>query len=449
MMTFVANDAEFGLFGFVCLTAALLITIAELLMLHFRRHLLVRPSMQVACLYTIFFMWPMTVFAPNLALWLPDPYAFMMVIVIFITSLLLFNLLTLQQTTLEIWRRATAPESAQTGRMMPMVVLLTAISAVIMFGYFRQVPLTQTGLIIALVDPSDASMAREESLKLLDDALTKYTYSIFASGIGPLLGVLLAWCVIQAARTRRYLGMLVAAVMFAVVLISLSITGARSFAVSTLLAVLIAALFRRGFHMRVLPVVLSAMVVILPAVVLTVFREGRGFAFDLLMEQISAVVIERVFVSPLEVGAAYVHLAQTHGYLGIEAVPKLSQLWMGSPGVDVPNAIGLSYFWFGSDQINANAGFVATYFSYFGPIGLVISIICAMSLDLVLLSYRWIGDRLLVPCMAVLAAAMFALLSVDFTVILLTYGFVVVPAIAVVLTLFTQGIKARAGRAST
>lgn len=447
MMTFVDEGAAYGQFGFACLAAALLITLAVFLILRRRRYLLVRPSMQVACLYTIFFIWPLAIFAANIGHWMPDPYAFLMVFVIFVAALLFFNLLTLQKTSIEVWQRVTQPDNLDPRRVVFSVFLLGMLAAAIMVVYFRKVPISETGLVVALVDPSRSAEARDESLKLLDDQFTKYAFSIFASGLGPLLGVMLVWCVSHAARKGRLLAMLLSVVLFVIVLVALSITGARSLAVSTLLAVMLAALFRRGFRTRIFPLVLAAMLIILPAVVITVFRENRGFELDLLMEQISAVVVERVFVSPLETAAAYVHMAQSHGYFGIDAVPKLAQSWAGRPGIDVPNLIGLKYFEVGNLDINANAGFVATYFSYFGSFGLMLSILCAMSLDLVLLSYRKIADHLLVPCVAVLAAAMFALLSVDFTVILVTYGFVVVPAIAVAVSFFTRGARA-AGKTS-
>ena len=439
MMTFGVEQADYGLFGFVCIFCALALTIAEAFMLLRRRYLLVRPSMQVACLYTIFFMWPLVFFANNIEAWLPDPYAFLMVFVVFIASMLLWNLFAFQQTSREVWARATQAGPPRMSRILVWVFVLTATAAVIMTAYLREVPLTETGLVVALINPESSTQAREESLKLLDDEVIKYTFSIFASGIGPLLGVLLAQCIAHAAKARRYFSMAFAVLVFILVVISLSITGARSLAVSTLLAVLLSVLFRRGFRVRILPVVISVLLIVLPAIAITVFREGRGFEYSIFVEQISAVVVERMFVSPLEVGAAYVHLAQTHGYIGIDSIPKLAEMWRGSPGINVPNLIGLTYFYFGgADSINANAGFVATYFAYFGPLGALISVLCTLSLDSVLLCYRWMDNHLLAPCMAVLGAAMLALLSVDFTVILITYGFVIVPVIAIALSMLTR-----------
>ena len=436
MIQFVAGSATFGLFGFACLTTALTLTACEGMLLWRNPHCLARPSMQIACLYTVFFIWPLTAFSPNLGMWLPDPYAFLMVLGIFVGALILFNLIVLDKTARQIWQRATQPPANAMGKVVFATLILTIVGALIMAGYFRQVPLTQTGLVVALVDPTRSTMAREESLKLIDDEFTKYTFTIFASSIGPLLGVLLTQCATYTWRTRRFAGFILSCIVFMIVLAALSITGARSLAVSTLLAVLLAVLFRRGFRIRILTAIVSLSVVILPAVLITVLREGRGL--DYLFEDITGVIVERVFVSPLEVGAAYVHFAQTHGYIGIDAIPKLAQIFTGSPGIDVPNLIGLSYFMVSVDSVNANAGFVPSYFSYFGPMGLALAIICAVSLDAVLLTYRWIDDCLLVPSMAVLCAAMFALLSADFTFILISYGFLIVPLFATSLSMLMR-----------
>ncbi len=440
MMVFVAEDADFGVFGGVCVLTAVTLSVCAAAILWWRPHLAVRPSMQLACLYIAFFLWPLTVFAPNIAKWLPDPYAFLMALAAFVLALFVWNLVSLEMATREVWRRTTQASRPDMRRVVLAVVILSLCSIVIMTGYFHVVPPTQTGLVVALIDPSSSTIAREESLKLLDDVFTKYSFSIFASGIGPMLGVLLGTCIVHALRVQRYFSFLLAAILFVAVLVSLSITGARSFAVSTLLAVFLAALLRRGFRMRLLPVVVSALLVVLPAILITVFREGRGFEFTTLAGQIMAVVGERMFVSPLEVGATYVHLAQTHGYIGLASIPKLAELWNGSAGMDVPNIVGLSYFGGGAESVSANAGFVPSYFAYFGPLGVIAAIVCAASLDLVLLCYRWIDDSLLVPCMGVLGAAMLALLSVDFTVILITYGFLIVPAIASGLSFFMRGL---------
>jgi hypothetical protein len=420
LSVFVAACYLFAVASSVCIVYAF----------RYSRFLFVKPSMQLLAFNVVFFHWPIAVFSGYLESWLPDPFSMLVLVYSFFGAGFLVSILTFRGPAMRVWGVVTS------GAFLPRdtierraLIVLCLGSVVLMVEYFRVVPVSQTGLYTAIFLPEMATQAREESLKLLDSQLIKYGFSLFASSIGPLIAVLVALRLRFRAPGISWGWLLLAILVFPLLLVFLSITGARSFAVSMLLSVALAAWLRRGLPAHPARIVLVGVAIVAPAVLLTLLREGRAIGFGQVVHYFALLIAERIFIAPVEVGATYVHFAQLEGFIGISGIPKVAQIFVGQDGIDVPNLIGLMYFGGTAASVSANAGFLFSYYSYFGSAGILLSIICALLLDMVVPLYERMAPILVLPCVAVLATATLALVSVDYTVIFITHGFLITPAI--------------------
>jgi hypothetical protein len=189
-----------------------------------------------------------------------------------------------------------------------------------------------------------------------------------------------------------------------------------------LLTLLAAAALRRDLKLPGIAWLTALAVVILPAVVLTLVREGKTVDSELLQEYFVEFVAHRILTAPVEVGLWYMHHAQSVGPMGIGAIPKLAAI-LGVPPINAPNEIGLYYFETKLASVNANAGFLFSYYGYFGILSLWLSVCLLWLLDLALLVLRRVGDDLILPTTATMAVNALAFVQSDFTVALVTHGF--------------------------
>ena len=225
----------------------------------------------------------------------------------------------------------------------------------------------------------------------------------------------------------------------------MSITGARSFAATLLLAVALAFFMHAGMPFRPARTVMLLIMLIVPAAAITILREGHSITPALLVQYTTLVLFDRVLVGPEQVGLWYVHFAQTQQPFGIAAIAKLATLF-GVEGVNAPNLIGFAYSPVLVDYVNANASFVFTYYSYFGAFALVLVLASLIVLDAFVLLYRWIAPGMLLPAVAVTSVSSLALLSADFQTALISNGLITTPVVAALLgRVITRRGRARTG----
>jgi hypothetical protein len=160
-------------------------------------------------------------------------------------------------------------------------------------------------------------------------------------------------------------------------------------------------------------------------------------------------VLNRAVVVPLEVGVWYVHYGQTHEPMGIGAVPRIARA-LGTEIIDGPNVIGRTYgpLYYGHEvppTISAGAGFIFSYFAYFGKWSIPVNLMLVWLTDIVILFYRFINKVLLLPTVAAMTLANLKFLESDYSAVWLTHGFGVILLLSLILTLIT-GWWPRAGQ---
>jgi len=361
---------------------------------------------------------------------LPDPYTFAIVLHGLVLVPLVAALRHEDADCKQIWRRISIGGLGRLAYAWRHFAMLLTIAAFVLVWYLSVVPPTSTGLYVVFTEPASAALAREDSFKLLQSAPLRYAFATFALTVAPILLVLLLVSVSRTAGRSffsRCLSGLCGAMFAFALTAAVSLSGARSFAVTLWLAAIAAWWLSRELQLRtVLKLALGACFLLALPVSLTLAREGRLSDLGEFSSYFWTFVQYRIFTAPTEVGTWYVHYAQTEGVFGLAAIPKLADLFGYLP-IDVPNLIGRTYYGGSLSSVNANAGFGFTYYSYFGMFGWLISVVGLLVLDVVLLAYKRLGGALLLACLAATSIAALAFTYADYTTVLVTNGFFVAP----------------------
>ena len=149
-------------------------------------------------------------------------------------------------------------------------------------------------------------------------------------------------------------------------------------------------------------------------------------------------IFNRALIVPFQVGTWYVHYEQVNGPIGLAAFKKLADLY-GMTSINGPNLMGLTYgpqYYSGPvlDTISATAGYLFTTYCYIGIVALPLAILGSWILDLSLYAYRILDDVLLIPCMASINLSTLMFIQSDYTVVLLTHGFLMIIVFSVALS---------------
>jgi hypothetical protein len=225
--------------------------------------------------------------------------------------------------------------------------------------------------------------------------------------------------------------------------IAMTLSGARVYAVNAVLVVVWTVVLSRGAPIRPATYGLMALVVLLPAVVLSALREGGASGLsDLFYRVFIGGILRRVFIDPVDVGSWFLHYAQTTGELGIGAVPRLAVLFGVEP-IQAGNVIGLLYAPYTLDSVNAGAGFVFSYYGYFGLVAFPLALAGLWLLDLAVPILASLRPALVLPTLAATAVATLAFMSADYTVGVVSHGFgmVLVTAVALDRVLRWRGVR--------
>jgi len=219
-----------------------------------------------------------------------------------------------------------------------------------------------------------------------------------------------------------------------------SLSGARSGAVMLLLILAAGYLLRRKLKMNPIFLILVILIALMPAVVLSLIREGKDFAeIPQHIWLYYGYLLDRAFLVPYKVAVWYLLHYQSHGPIGIEAFPKLAFITGGDP-IDVPNQIGLLYsrLHYGYlpryYTISATAGFSLSSYAYYGLIAFPLALIATQVLDIVLLVYKIVHPSLLIALASTLTIGILKFVQSDYTVVWLTHGFGITIILAIVLS---------------
>lgn len=426
------GDATF----FVLLNWLLTLSMATwlLMVLSKARYLIVKPSIMLLGFTHIFFQWPLCIYAAYLELYLPDPYDVSIMIHGYMFIGFLFMSFTFRKEARVVWCHVTNKQFRGDSNLRGMYILF-GFCALITFFYLKIVPINQTGMYALFIDPELATTAREDSLKLIDSQFLKYAYSFMASGLSLLLVSMLALLIRDdfMLKQKKIHRALFSIMVILVLMVVVSLTGARGYAVNLVLVMAATFFLRAGAKFPIGKSLMVACVVLFPAAVLTIAREGAEAHWDTLIGSL----LLRSFVIPFDVGTWYAHYAQHNGFIGVLGIPKLAAL-LEEPVIDVPNIIGLAYAAFPIPTISANAGYLLSQYSYWGLYALPISLAALFFLEIILLVFVKLDGRIVLPAVASIAPIMLAFISVDYTVVWITHGLLVVLFSAWILGLISR-----------
>jgi hypothetical protein len=416
-----------GVDAFVALNWLLALSSTCLLIGLFRskRFLFVKPSMLVLCWYHFLLQWPATVFSGYYERALPDPYAFALLIHGFVLIGLVVSGHTLNLPASQVFGRL----SRAVPNCLPPAIVLACYCGAVTLLYLSVVPFTSTGLYVLVTHPVLATMAREDSLKLVSSALVRYAYQTMVSAAAPLLAVYLALIGFQNARAGRYSRTLLPILGFVLLMVVSSLPGNRGNAVKLLLVVMLAALFARGLPARPLRSAALIALVLAPAVLLTVLREGKTLTGSVFYDYLTRAIFSRVFEVPIAMGAFYVHYAQTYSGFGVAGIARLANI-LGIDPINTPNVIGSLYSGSQLLTVSANSGYLFAYYGYFGILALPLALAGLWLLDLAVPLYLRLRPQILLPTVAAVSLTSLSFMSSDYTPVLITHGFAVVLLIA-------------------
>lgn len=399
-----------------------LITLSFLALIFFsKRYLFIKPSILLLAYSHIFFQWPLAIYSGYYEKFLLDPFVFAFLIHAYILTGLLVSVFILNHKARMIWEQVTNRQTRDVKVSLGAVLILGVLTVGVTIFYLENVPFSQTGLYAIFSRPEVSGLWRERSLKLLENQTLKYAYSIMVSSIAPLLVVMLFFAFLNGFKRLKMIMALFCIAAIIGVAFVVSLPGARVSTVNILLAITFAYLFHRGLPFRPLKIFLLIAVILLLPALLSILREGREVRFDRLLTYLGYVG-RRTFLQTMDVGSWYVHYSQVEGRFGIAAVPKLAAL-LGVDVTNVPNIIGLRYREYPLASVSAVAGYLFTYYSYFGIFSLIFSIMGVWFLDVAIIIYGKLSHHLLLPCIAAISVSTLSFISSDYTTTWLTHGF--------------------------
>lgn len=397
-----------------------------------RRFLFLKPSIVLLTYSHIFFQWPATIFAGYYEKFLPYPYDITILIHSYILIGLIVSANTLDKPAQIVWKRIID--------RMPIydiskksIYLLLGIIVFIVAVYLSYISFSRTGFHAIFTNPASSAIAREKSLKLIDNQMLKYTYAFMTSTVAPLLSVMLLYLFIKSFKHKKVFTLIITVITMIFIMFAVSLTGTRVSLVNLLLVLTIALIIKNGIKVSPVKLIIAAGIILLPAVVISILREGKTLEFSLIPEYFGY-VLRRVFIDHLNDASLYVHYAQTNGLFGIAAIPKLAFFTEVSEPINAPNIIGLYY---GEKNILASvsntAGYLFTYYSYFGIYSIIFSILGLFLLDVGIYVYMILNDHLLIPCIAATTLAILLFIQTDYTTAWLTHGFGMTLILSVIL----------------
>ena len=361
--------------------------------------------------------------SPHIETYLPDPYAFAFIAHTFPLLGLLISYSCGNRNAWLIWQRICLPTDLNSLMRFKAGIVLAGLILFFMLYYLSIVPFTRTGLYMVFADPDNSALAREYSLKLVTDVIVRYGYGFMASAFAPLLAVMLANSIVISTDSDLIVRNIFSVFAIVFLLFVVSLTGARSFAAMIIMTIICSYLLKKGLPLNPLSIVVAIVLILLFPAILSILREGRIVSIDEVFNYILGPISRRVFIDPVRGAISYAHYAQTTGFFGIAAIPKLAGLFDVVP-VNAPNIIGLLYESQAISSISSNTSFVFSYYSYFGLIALPFSLILLWMLDLGIWVYRRLSANLLLPCVASINVACLSFIFSDYTTVLLTHGII-------------------------
>lgn len=385
------------------------------------RSLLIKPSIMVILFFHVMCQWGTAIQAGRIELFLPKPWIFVLLSQGFPVIGLAVSLLTCRRSARAIWERIIDHKPADLSRKNKAMILLAIFFILFIFLYLSHVPFRTTGLYKIFFSPAESALARDMSVKFLDNAFLRYGHNIMMAVFAPLLAVLTLQIMLVHGQRRNWLWVLFYLVCLVVILLATSISGARAYSAYIIMAILFAELLRRGFPIKPVYLVLATLLILTFPTMLSLLREGKAVTAKDFYDYLRGSILDRVVIIPMETGLYHVKYAQEYGYFGIQAIPKLATA-IGIEPLNIPNFIA-KYMYGSIYTTSANTAYIYAYYSYFGLLAFIPCLVGLWLLDLSLLVYRKLSANLLIPCVACISIAANTFSQTEYTISLFSQGF--------------------------
>lgn len=306
-----------------------------------------------------------------------------------------------------------------------LLIFFGIISLVILSLYLSEVSIWNTGLVVILFGSSqlDPSMARELSLKLINNSVLTYSYSLYTSVLAPLQGAIAVLVTPRSWRLR------VAIYCYCLILlVTVGLTGARWQPGYFILVIAIAFFLRRSSVKLLGVLVVGIGFVVSFAAALSILREGRlhDFSPGLLGEYMWIIISHRIVGLPFETGV-WTNLYMDRYQLPLGSTIRPLAWILGTDYINLPNLVGLEFYPGAGATISCGTCFVYDFQAAFGLyVGWLIAILYLIILDVGLLAFRRLDPIPLCAFLAVFMASTIALSSSAYTVSLVTHGMLLV-----------------------
>lgn len=418
---------------YFCLNIILCLITSILLIynLYRKRFLLIKPSIILLIFYHVQIQISGSLLSMETYNYLPKPYEFMILLhgfpLIGLIGSLLFSLKKAEHT----YNRVINVEIKFN---ISIVGSLLLIITTILIIYLRYIPFNQTGLYAILFQPEKSAIARENSLKLLDSVFVRYAFTFLKNVFAPLLFTYLLFWGYKHFKNKSLIKVSLITILLSYISFAVLLPGARSTLAFLILGFFYAFYLKKGAPIKLKYFATSFLIVVSVPVILSILREGKNLTLSLFFKYLSTGIFNRIFVVPFDTGLWHAHYAQIHGFIGISGIPKLATLY-GVDSINVPMLIYQLYSPYAHviDSGFANTSYVFSYYSFFGLSSLILSLIALWILDIVIIVYNMISDRLLIPTISAMFIAIISLVSIDYTTALLTGGILIIPVVALFL----------------
>lgn len=414
------------IYKIINITSALLVSVYFVYIYLKHRHLFVKPSCILLLYSNVFYQWPLALFSEHYYYFFVEPYDVVLLLHSYVFFGIVLSSLFYNNRSKIIWAKLVNQTSTLTiSSYNVVIIVLMLVNIILLSIYLYYVPFYESGLYVIITEPMLAAIAREDSFKLLENPLPRYSYSLLFAVFAPLLAgvaVVRLW-LISKSNKKRYLDIFFSIIQIFAVAVIMTLTGARSGLVYLLLLVVLTVTVINKLEMPVRRMFLYLVIFIVAGIMLSFLREGITLieSIPLLLEY-SGYIVKRMFYVPFDVGSWYVHHAQLEGTFGVVGFPRIAEL-LGMSSVNIPNLIGTKYGDYSLDTVSASAGYLFTMFSYIGWLSILFNLLGLHLIDIILMPMSRLNVALLLPLIALSYLITLKFIQSDYTVVWLTHGY--------------------------
>jgi hypothetical protein len=397
-----------------------------------KKSLLIKPSIWFLMFFNIQIQWAAVYNFHFITLKIQDQSIFFILTQVFPLIAVGLCLKSFNKSSSIIWNRLLQINNHNYINKL-VIVRLIIISLIIILIYLLFVPFSKTGLynnFKAGGNPLDATIARENSLKLLTSTWLKYLFVFYQQSIALFTTSLLFIHMFFQFKEHMYLNVLKYTALVIFIMLGAMLPGERISGVLILLSIFITYLFIEKGKLNVIRITLILVIVLTPALLIQIKKYNLSINTGTIATVFQTVLLDRILSVPLKTGVTWIFHVEHHGYWGILGIPKLAEI-SGYSEINIPNLMMKEYFDVGTiDTGYLNTSFVFAYFSYFKWFAIPFLFMFVYILDYVVLFYKTLKPNLLLPAIVTINLSCLSLISSDYTTLFLSHGFLTTVVLA-------------------